>query len=185
MSSSFSIDCPSSIKSGSTIHDCGVTKNVSWTSAGTITGTTFFLQYSQLNNVQPILIFLYPHDKKDLKFHFTPVSNNGSTITVYLYQYIDKVYTLVNQFNLNTLSSAKTFYHQLILNTGVDETLYMTVVTSGGTSGNFNTYIECDPSYTSLIVCTGLQITLNIVQLVLVGTLFTEIKIQVLNQVLF
>lgn len=144
--------------STSTSYECGVSKNVVWTSNGTITNVqSFFLQYNTFNNLTPVYVFQTPKVKKLLNFTFTPVSNNSSNITVNIKQKINGIFTTVSTENLGTLLSTTSKYITLYFDsTNKDDvSLTLDVITSGGTSGSFTCTIDCNPSIISAEFCTG------------------------------
>ena len=87
---SFDVNCPVSFSDGlETEESCGVQKTITWTSGGTKSNvTSYFFKYANLKNKKIAYVFLPVKIKKLFRFIFTPVTNNGSNITINIKQKI-------------------------------------------------------------------------------------------------
>ena len=155
--SSFDLNCIIELTPSQT-HDCGVDKVISWSNNGTHSDAqTYTFRYKLLTDLKPVYVTKTPHVSKLLKFNFTPISNNGSNIKVYINQIINGKKTIIQQYDLLTLSNSTSKYFNLLLdsNTKNDETLFVDVVTTNGTSGSFKCTIDCDPQFIIVNLCSG------------------------------
>ena len=155
--SSFDLNC--SIEySGSSVHDCGISKTITWSNAGTLTNVeNFTFKYTSLSNLTPVYITKTPHVSKLLKVKFTKISNNGSTIIAYIKQIIGGKETIIQQYNLGTLSTDVTKYFTILLDSNLknDETLFIDLKTTSGTNGSLSCIFDCDPAFISVNFCSG------------------------------
>jgi hypothetical protein len=156
---SFDVNCPVSFSDGlETEESCGVQKTITWTSGGTKSNvTSYFFKYANLKNKKIAYVFLPIKIKKLFKFKFTPVTNNGSNITINIKQKINGIYTIVATENLGTLTSQTSKFITLYFdyNNIDDVSITLDIITSGGTSGQINCEIDCDPTLLTAEFCTG------------------------------
>jgi hypothetical protein len=158
--SSFEINCTVEGAAPDNLsHECGVTKNRTWTGNGTHGGLSFYLIRTQLSNLKPSYTYKIPKVLKLLKFIFTPISPNiGSTnVKVRVKYNVDGVLTILDEYDLGNISIQTTKYHQLLmdLNTKDNGFIMMDIITSNGTSGSINVELDCDPSLISAEFCKG------------------------------
>jgi hypothetical protein len=156
---SFDVNCPVSFSDSlETEESCGVQKTITWTSGGTKSNvTSYFFKYANLKNKKIAYVFLPIKIKKLFKFKFTPVTNNGSNITINVKQKINGIYTIVATENLGTLTSQTSKFITLYFdyNNIDDVSITLDIITSGGTSGQINCEIDCDPTLLTAEFCTG------------------------------
>jgi hypothetical protein len=156
---SFSVNCPIPFSDGlETEESCGVQKTITWTSGGTKSNvTSYFFKYANLKNKKIAYVFLPVKIKKLFRFKFTPVTNNGSNITINVKQKINGIYTIVATENLGTLTSQTSKFITLYFdyNNIDDVSITLDIITSGGTSGQINCEIDCDPTLLTAEFCTG------------------------------
>ena len=81
--SSFEINCTvEGAAPDNLTHDCGATKNLTWSANGTHSGLSFYLINSQLNNLIPRYIFAKPKSTKLLKFIFSSGSSTSAKVRI-------------------------------------------------------------------------------------------------------
>ena len=158
--SSFEINCTVEGAAPDNLsHECGVTKNRTWTGNGTHGGLSFYLIRTQLSNLKPTYVYQIPKVLKLLKFIFTPISPNvGSTnVKVRVKYNVDGVLTILDEYDLGNISTQTTKYHQLLmdLNSKDNGFIMLDVITSNGSSGAINVELDCDPSLISTEFCKG------------------------------
>ncbi len=157
--SNFNFNCPVPITNETpTVTECGVEKTVSWSSTGVhLSGTTFFLKYSDLTNLKKVYVTKDPTLSKFIKVVFTPVNMNGASTIVYFKQKINGVDTLVFETNLGTLSGTTNKYFSFLIPEENKSDIFFTVdfKTTGGSSGSFKIKIECDPIVHAEEFCSG------------------------------
>ena len=156
---SFDVNCPVPFSDSlETEESCGVQKTITWSTNGTKSNvTSYFFKYANLKNKKIAYVFLPVKIKKLFKFKFTPVTNNGSNITINVNQKINGIYTLVHTENLGILNSQTSKFITLYFDYyNIDDvSLTLDIITTGGTSGQINCEIDCDPSLLSAEFCTG------------------------------
>ena len=158
--SSFEINCTVEGAAPDNLsHECGVTKNRTWTGNGTHGGLSFYLIRTQLSNLKPTYTYKVPKVLKLLKFIFTPISPNvGSTnVKVRVKYNVDGVLRILDEYDLGNISTQTTKYHQLLmdLNSKDNGFIMMDIITSNGTSGSINVELDCNPSLISAEFCKG------------------------------
>lgn len=119
--------------------ECNLTKTAIWSSPGT----------SYVN------FFIQSVDDTIVSFRFTPISNNGSNITVNVIYGDNGVRTTKSTYNLGLLPSQVTKYHILNLGAGIrtNQVVSFEVITVGGTSGSFQILFDCDVDVTYRDFC--------------------------------
>jgi hypothetical protein len=155
----FNINCPSPI-SGSTptTDECGLTKTLSWSSAGThATAGSFFLKYGLLTNLRTTNVTTPPSLIKILKFTFNPITINGASVVIYVRQLIGGISTIVDTYNLGVMTGVSNKFTSFIINPNTKEDLTVTLdmVTSGGTSGNIGVTLDCTSTIYQQDFCTS------------------------------
>ena len=126
----FTLTCQSNLGNSPTQTECGLTKTFSWEG----TGSYDFYYYIQATN------------RKMISFTFTPISNNGSNISIDLIYERDGITITADTFNLGSFVSATEKYHYL--NFGdtnqLDGNLTLKVTLLGGTTGSFSVNLDCN-----------------------------------------
>ena len=157
--SNFNFNCPVPITNDTpTVTECGVEKTVSWGSTGVhLSGTTFFLKYSELTNLKKVYVTQNPTLSKFIKVIFTPVNMNGASTIVYFKQKINGVDTIVFETNLGTLSGTTNKYFSFLIPEENKSDIFFTVdfKTTGGSYGSFKIKIDCDPIVHAEEFCSG------------------------------
>jgi hypothetical protein len=160
MSSSFDIKCTvEGTAPDNLTHECGVTKNLTWTGNGTHPGLSFYLIRSQLTELSPRYAYAKPKATKIIKFAFTPISPNigSSKVKVRVKYNIDGVLTTREVYDLGTISSTIYKFHELMVDLDIknDAFIILDVITSDGTNGAISVTIDCAPSILSAEFCYG------------------------------
>ena len=157
--SNFNFNCPVPITNETPPStECGVEKTVSWSTSGIhLSGTTFFLKYSELTNLKPVYVTQKPTLAKFIKVIFTPVNMNGATTTVYFKQKINGVDTIVYEANLGSLSTTTNKYFSFLIAEENKSDIFFTIdfSTNGGSSGSFKIKLECNPIVHAEEFCSG------------------------------
>ena len=122
--------CPLPGGTPPTGDECNTTKTATWSSPGTI-NVNFFIQ---------------TNDDTVVRFQFTPISNNGSTIIVNVIYGDNGVREVKSTYNLGLLPTTVSKYHLLDLGAGfrTNQVVTFQVTTIGGTSGSFEIFFDCD-----------------------------------------
>jgi hypothetical protein len=110
MSNPVELTCPMPGGPPPTGDECNTTKTVTWSSPSVI-NTNFFI----LNS-----------DNRIIRLLFTPISNNGSNITVKVIYGDNGVREIQETYNLNQLPVAVSKYHYLDLGLGFRESQVVT-----------------------------------------------------------
>lgn len=160
MSSSFDINCTvEGAAPDNLTHECGVTKNLTWTGNGTHSGLSFNLIRSQLTDLSPKFGYIKAKASKIIKFAFTPINPNigSSKVTVRVKYNIDGVLTIRETYDLGNISSTVYKFHELLVDLDVKNNafLILDVITSDGTSGAISVTIDCAPAILSAEFCYG------------------------------
>ena len=158
--SSFEINCTVAGEAPDNLsHECGVTKNLTWTGNGTHSGLSFYLLRSQLPDLKLSYVFKIPKVLKLLKFIFTPISPNiGSTkVKVRVKYKVDGVLRILDEYDLGNISTQTIEYHQLLMDANIEDNgfIMLDVITSDGTSGAINVELDCNPSLIFAEFCRG------------------------------
>jgi hypothetical protein len=158
--SSFEINCTVEGAAPDNLsHECGATKNLTWSGNGTHSGLSFYLIRTQLSDLKPSYVFKIPKVLKLLKFIFTPISPNiGSTkVKVRVKYNVDGVLRILDEYELGNISTQAIKYHQLLMDLDTKDNgfIMLDVITSDGTSGSINVELDCDPSLISAEFCRG------------------------------
>jgi hypothetical protein len=158
--SSFEINCTVEGAAPDNLsHECGVTKNRTWTGNGTHGGLSFYLLRTKLSDLKSSYTYKVPKVLKLLKFIFTPISPNvGSTnVKVRVKYNVDGVLRILDEYDLGNISTQTTKYHQLLmdLNSKDNGFIMMDIITSNGTSGSINVELDCNPTLISAEFCKG------------------------------
>lgn len=159
MSSNFNFNCPVPITNETPpTTECGAEKTVSWSTSGVhLSGTTFFLKYSELTNLKPVYVTQKPTLSKFVKVIFTPINMNGATTNVYFKQKINGVDTIVYEAVLGSLSTTTNKYFSFLIEEENRSDIFFTIdfITTGGSSGSFKIKLECNPIVHAEEFCSG------------------------------
>jgi hypothetical protein len=158
--SSFDINCTvEGAAPDNLTHECGVTKNFTWTGNGTHEGLSFYLIRTQLSGLKSTNKYKIPKLLKLLKFTFTPLSPNVglSNVIVRVKYNVDGVLKILNEYDLGAISTPTSIYHQLLMDSGTKDNAFILfdVITSNGTSGAINVELDCNPSLILAEFCRG------------------------------
>ena len=154
--SSFEINCTvEGAAPDNLTHDCGTTKNLTWSGNGTHSGLSFYLINSQLNNLTPKYIFTKPKSTKLLKFIFS--SGSSTSAKVRIKYNVDGVLTIRDEYDLTSVTTGTVKYHELLIDSDIKSNVFIIidVITSNGSSGSLTTTLDCDPQVISADFCYG------------------------------
>ena len=154
--SSFEINCTvEGAAPDNLTHDCGATKNLTWSANGTHSGLSFYLINSQLNNLIPRYIFAKPKSTKLLKFIFS--SGSSTSAKVRIKYNVDGVLTIRDEYDLTSVTTGTVKYHELLIDSDIKSNVFIIidVITSNGSSGSLTTTLDCDPQVISADFCYG------------------------------
>ena len=156
MSSSFDINCTVEGAAPDNLnHECGESKYISWTGNGTHSGLSFYLIHSQLSNLTPSFNLTKPKSTKLLKFTFT--SNSSTSAKVRVKYNIDGILTVRDQYDLISVTTGTTTYHELLIDTDIKSNVFiiLDVISNNGSAGSINVTLDCDPQIISADFCYG------------------------------
>ena len=160
--SEFNVNCPVLDNTPPLEHECGVSKNISFGSAGTfIKKESFYFMYGKLSNLKPVYVTIDPTVSKLFKITFTPISFSGggvnfTNLKVRLQQIIGNQLVIVAEYDLGTLSSGVSFFRNFTMDSTIqnDLSIFIDVIATGG-GGQFSCEFDCEPQIMSGEFCYG------------------------------